>query len=185
MRRRSFVILLVLAASLLTIGVAAAGVLNYRAHLSGRFEFPIMVNTDAQGQAIFQVNEDGTISYTLIVANINNVFMAHIHKNPPPGSPPGTNGPIVVWLYPSAPYSPSPDSPFYLKGRTDGILAEGVITQANLVNTGATGITTLEQLVQGMKDGGVYVNVHTNDFIPPANTGPGDFPAGEIHGPIQ
>ena len=33
--------------------------------------------------------------------------------------------------------------------------------------------------------GSVYVNVHTNDFVDPPNTGPGDFPGGEIRGQLQ
>src|SRR5688572_27776581 len=41
-----------------------------------------VVNTShAVGNAIFQLNEDGTaLSYKLIVANIENVFQAHIHQ---------------------------------------------------------------------------------------------------------
>ena len=30
-----------------------------------------------------------------------------------------------------------------------------------------------------------YVNVHTNDNVAPPNTGPGDFPGGEIRGQIK
>ena len=33
--------------------------------------------------------------------------------------------------------------------------------------------------------GGAYTNVHTNDGVDPANTGPGDFPGGEIRGQIS
>jgi hypothetical protein len=35
-----------------------------------------------------------------------------------------------------------------------------------------------------MEAGTAYVNVHTNDNVPPPNTGPGDFPGGEIRGQI-
>lgn len=185
MKNKHFISILVIAALLITVSAAAAAVLNYRSHLSGRFEIPAVVDTDAQGQAIFQVNEDGTVSYKLIVANLNNVVMAHIHKNPPTGSAPGTNGPITVWLYPSAPTPPTSSSPYYRPGRTDGVLADGVITQANILNAGATGISNLEQLVQAMENGELYVNVHTNDFMGGPNTGPGDFPGGEIHGPVH
>ncbi|MCI0529077.1 MAG: hypothetical protein L0Y56_16700 [Nitrospira sp.] len=43
----------------------------------------------------------------------------------------------------------------------------------------------LSVLVAAMRNGGTYVNVHTNDRIAPANTGPGDFPGGEVRGQIQ
>jgi len=29
------------------------------------------------------------------------------------------------------------------------------------------------------------MNVHTDDGVAPANTGPGDFPGGEIRGQVQ
>jgi hypothetical protein len=32
--------------------------------------------------------------------------------------------------------------------------------------------------------GDAYVNVHTNDGVAPTNTGPGDFPGGEIRGQL-
>ena len=73
---------------------------NLRTHLSGNEEVPVR-ETNAQGQAIFQVSDDGTaISYKLIVANIENVTQAHIHL-----APSGVNGGIVAWLYPAAPPS--------------------------------------------------------------------------------
>ena len=64
---------------------------NHRTHLSGAEEVPAR-DTGAQGQAVFQVNKDGTaMSYKLMVANIENVTQAHIHL-----APFGTNGGIVV-----------------------------------------------------------------------------------------
>jgi hypothetical protein len=35
-----------------------------------------------------------------------------------------------------------------------------------------------------MEAGNTDVNVHTHDGVDPTNTGPGDFPAGEIRGQI-
>jgi hypothetical protein len=43
----------------------------------------------------------------------------------------------------------------------------------------------LDLLVESMESGAAYVNVHTNDFVDPPNTGPGDFPGGEIRGQID
>ena len=105
---------------------------NLRTHLSGDEEVPVR-DTGAQGQAIFQVNEDGTaISYKLNVANIENVTQAHIHL-----APAGANGGIVAWLYPAAPPAQ------LIPGRTQGTLGEGEITASSLV--GALSWTTPER----------------------------------------
>ena len=96
---------------------------NFRAHLQSRHEVP-PVDSRAQGQANFKLTRDGTsIHYQLIVANIEDITQAHIHL-----APAGTNGPIVVWLFPSAP--PATLVPGRFQG---GALAAGVITEANLV----------------------------------------------------
>jgi hypothetical protein len=36
-----------------------------------------------------------------------------------------------------------------------------------------------------MGSGAAYVNVHTSDGVEPPNTGPGDFPGGEIRGQVR
>jgi len=183
MKRVSVISLIAVIALLITVGVAAAAMANYRAHLSGKFEIPMVVDTQAQGQAVFQLNEDGSeLSYKLNVANIENVFMAHIHLLPSSGT---GNGPVVVWLYPSSPFPPSQTVPpaSWIEGRFDGVLADGVITTSNLV--GPLSGMSLDQLVAQIEAGNTYVNVHTNDFVPPINTGPGDFFPGEVHGPIH
>ena len=36
-----------------------------------------------------------------------------------------------------------------------------------------------------IENGNAYVNVHTNDGVAPVNTGPGDFPGGEIRGQVE
>jgi hypothetical protein len=59
-------------------------------------------------------------------------------------------------------------------------LAEGTITASSTL----TGVD-LAGLIALFNSGMAYVNVHTNDGVDPANTGPGDFPGGEIRGQIQ
>lgn len=180
MKRLSLILVLVSVALFGTVGVAAAALRNYRAHLSGSEEVPpagVVIQTLAHGQAVFQLNKDGTaIHYKLAVANIENVFMAHIHRGTR-----GTNGPIVVWLYPGTTPAPGPTG----QGRFDGVLVKGKFTAADLVNQGTTGITTLEQLLAEIESGNAYVNIHTNDGVAPTNTGPGDYPGGEIRGHIH
>ena len=151
------------------IGVSEAVNQNSRTHLSGDEEVPVRV-TNAQGQALFKLSDDGTqLHYKLIVANIDNVVQAHIHL-----AQPGVNGNIVVFLYGLVPPG---------GGRSDGVLAEGTITSANLIND-LVG-QPLSALIAQMEAGNAYVNVHTNDGVAPTNTGPGDFPGGEIRGQID
>lgn len=147
---------------------------NFGTHLKGRYEVPLR-DTNAQGQAIFRVADDGqSVDYKLIAANINNAFMAHIHM-----APPGVNGPIVMWLYPSTAPVPGPLG----QGRIDGVIAEGTFTAANLV--GPLAGHPLSELLDAIGSGNAYVNIHTNDGVDGVNTGPGDFPGGEIRGPLQ
>jgi hypothetical protein len=40
-------------------------------------------------------------------------------------------------------------------------------------------------VVEAMRGGNTYVTAHTNDGVDPPDTGPGDFPGGEIRGQIQ
>lgn len=134
---------------------------NFVAHLSGDEEVP-PVDTRAQGQAKFQLSKDGSeLDFKLIVANIENVTQAHIHLGPR-----GVNGPVVVWLYPSAP------PPVLIPGRSDGVLSEGTITADDLV--GPLDGASLADLVEAMATGNAYVNVHTSQS-----------PAGEVRGQIK
>ncbi len=164
---RLFVLVALLGVSL--VGIAAAANRNFRTHLTGDAEVPVRV-TGAQGQAIFQLSEEGTaLDYKLNVANIENVFAAHIHM-----AAKGASGPIVAWLYGPVPLGSGP---------INGRIADGTITAEDLV--GPLAGQPLSALVAAIDSGNAYVNVHTNDGIAPANTGPGDFPGGEIRGQIH
>src|SRR5215207_472346 len=114
MTRLPFIKLLFIAVIILSVvGLSAAVNRNSQTHLTGDEEVPVRI-TNAQGQAIFELSEDGTqLSYKLIVANIENVVQAHIHVGQP-----GVNGPIVVFLYGLVPPA---------GGETNGVLAEGTI----------------------------------------------------------
>ena len=174
-RRLIFVIAAIV--SLAATATVFADSLNFRTHLSADQEvMPIGIvnNSRAQGQAIFKLSQDGTeLHYKLIAANIENAFMAHIHLGPV-----GVNAPIVVWLFPSTAPVPGPLG----AGRRDGVLAEGTITAANFV--GPLAGHPLSDLIDAIQAGNTYVNVHTNDGVGPVNTGPGDFPGGEIRGQL-
>jgi hypothetical protein len=167
----------VFAVGLVAVGLAVAGANgNWSTHANGSMEVPVR-DTQGQGHAILQLAKDGdSIDYKLIASNIENVFMAHIHMS----TGPGANGGIVVWLYPST--TPNVTAPVG-GGRTDGVLVTGTITADDL--TGALDGQPLEDLVAALDGGVAYVNFHTNDGIGDVNTGPGDFPGGEIRGDIR
>jgi len=138
-------------------------------NLSGAEEVPPR-DTNATGSILLQLSEDGSsIQYRLSVQGLDNVVAAHLHLGRP-----GENGPIVVTLY-------GPENPG--GGAANGVLAEGTITDANL--EGPLAGTPLAVLVELLRGGSIYVNVHTNDGEDPPDTGPGDFPAGEIRGQVD
>jgi hypothetical protein len=172
--RKLYGIALALALTLVAAAAALAAFNgNFGTHLQGRYEIPIR-DTNAQGEAIFRLSDDGqSVDYKLIASNIENAFMAHIHMGPPT-----ENGPIVVWLYPGTAAVPGPLG----SGRHDGILAEGTFTAANLV--GPLAGHPMSDLIAAIQAGNAYVNVHTNDGVDGVNTGPGDFPGGEVRGQL-
>jgi hypothetical protein len=146
------------------------------------------VTTGATGLAVFQLSPDGsTLSYTLSVSNIQNVFMAHIHLAP--------SADILTWLYPNpntvasggeaaciAVLSGGPVSscPGYIAATFTGVLVQGTITAADLSGSttcdGCSGLAspTLANLILDMEAGVTFVNVHTSQN-----------PGGEIQGTIQ
>lgn len=137
----------------------AAGPAVFVAPADGAQEVP-SVDTRARGNTVFQLREDG-LHYRLTVANLHDVTMAHIHVGAA-----GVNGSVVVWLYPDAP------PPELIEGRTSGTLATGVITGDRLV--GPLAGQGLEALLELLRSGEGYVNVHTEAY-----------PAGEIRGQIR
>lgn len=106
---------------------------------------------DAETDSRVEVQE---LYYRLHVRDIDDVTAAHIHVGQP-----GEDGDVVAQLFSGDP-----------AGEFNGLLAEGVITEADL-----TGPLTgdMDGLVQMLESGGLYVNVHTV-----VN------PAGEIRGQI-
>jgi hypothetical protein len=138
----------------------------YRATLSGANEVPDPRTTTASGTAEFRLRENNTITYTLDVTNLSNISGGHIHG---PASA-GANAGVIIGLFSTPPST----SPF------NGRLAEGTIT----ASTTLSGVD-LAGLLALFNSGMAYVNVHTNDGVDPPDTGPGDFPGGEIRGQIQ
>jgi hypothetical protein len=144
-----------LTATLLILGVAAAGLLNpasaqqqkFTAKLAGSNEVP-PVTSAGSGVASFQLSSDGkSMTYQVNLTNMNNVMASHIHS-----AKQGQNGPVVVGLF-----NPSMSGP-PIKA-VNGMLAKGTITAANM--TGSMAGKQMSDLVSLIKSGGAYVNVHT------------------------
>lgn len=130
---------------------------NFKTHLSGD-EVVSPVDTNAQGQAKFQLNKaSDKLSFKLNVANIEDVIGAHIHQ-----APAGVNGGIVVFLL---------GDPFTDPVTVNGTLAEGTITATDVIGPIAG---DFDALLTAIRDGNAYVQVHTQEHVP-----------GEIRGQID
>jgi hypothetical protein len=107
---------------------------TFTAKLSGKDEVP-PVNTQATGTAQFQLSSDGKeLNYDLSTTNLQGFMMAHIHQGKS-----GENGqPITTPLQ----------------------MGKGKITSSDL--RGPLSGKQISDLVNIMKNGGAYVNVHTN-----------------------
>jgi hypothetical protein len=137
---------------------------SFSATLTGAEEVPA-VPTTATGTATLDVG--GTaITYTVNVTGLANPVVSHIHI-----APVGVNGPVRLNL------CGTNDTPAC--GTGEGVLATG----SNGATVGDPAIT-FDELVEAMRTGNAYVNVHTNDGVGQPNTGPGDMQSGEIRGQV-
>ena len=129
---------------------------SFGAHLSGDEEVP-PVGTRAQGQIQIRANDAETqLHYELRVTNTEDVTQAHIHL-----AASGANGPVVLFLF-----------GLVAEGVTrNGLLSATTRTTANLV--GPLVGQPLSALIDEIRSGNAYVNVHTL-----VN------PAGEIRGQL-
>ena len=166
--RRTILLTAALALALVTLGAPASAGDNFVANLSGGDEVPAR-DTHAVGVATLKVHDGGAgLDFKVNMANIDNVFAAHIHCGAP-----GVNGPVGVTLFMGMPGG----------GAFNGTLAEGTATAPDPGNGCAW--PDLAAVISAIQSGNTYVNVHTNDGVLPPNTGPGDFPGGEIRGQVH
>lgn len=153
------------------VGPAQAAEATYTAKLTGGAHVPDPITTTAEGDLQLVVSADGrSISYVVTVKDLVNAAAADLHLGPP-----SANGPLVAKLYPVGGAAPK-------KGPFSGVLAKGTLDASDLIGpfTGAK----LEELIEQIRDGNAYINVHTNDGMDPPNSGPGDYRLGEIRGQI-
>ncbi len=141
-----------------SLGIAKKAVHHeYKAVISGKMETP-KIKTAATGMVTFEPAMDGKeLKYKLTVKDIENVTAAHVHLGML-----GKSGPPVTGLF-SGPEK---------TGKFSGVLAEGTITEKDLV--GPLSGKTIEDLIKDLRKGELYVNVHTEKY-----------PDGEIRGQIK
>ncbi len=140
-----------------TIFLTASLGMAFEAKLSGKEVVPA-VETKATGEADFKLSKDGTeLTYILKLKDIENVTAAHIHTGMM-----GANGGPVAGLF-AGPKK---------EGKFSGELAKGTITDKSLV--GPLAGKKVGDLVEMIKGGGAYVNVHTDKY-----------PDGEVRGQIK
>lgn len=127
----------------------------FSATLTGNQVVP-PVMTHAKGEAAFELGKDGTtLTYKVMVTDLENVTAAHIHLGKK-----GENGPPIALIKVKA-----------SKGKMTGMLANGQITKAELM-TSFKG-KDVHALISEIDAGNAYVNVHT-----------AKYPDGEIRGQI-
>jgi hypothetical protein len=138
---------------------------TFTASLTGAKERPTPRTTPANGSATFTLSADGnTLSWNVTMTGTNNVFASHIHVGGPE-----CDCPIGLGIFSSSTAVNNP-------------AISGSVTRATYASP--LGIS-FDALISLMRSGDTYVNVHTNDGVAPTNTGPGDFPGGEIRGQIS
>lgn len=143
----------------------------YKAHMTGDAMLPDPIKTPASGDILLTVSADrSSIRYEITVSDIVNPAAADLHLGPV-----GANGPLVAKLFPVGGAKAR-------KGPVSGVLAQGTIDAGDLL--GPLAGSKLDELLDQMKDGLTYCNIHTNDGVDPPNSGPGDYRLGEIRGQI-
>ena len=156
LNKTTILALLLLAVTLATPVMATKQHTNYRAILRGSNQNP-PVETNAHGVFIATLSADGkSLTFKLIVANMENVTMAHIHIGDS-----DTNGPVVVFLF----HTETPVA------RQDGILSQGTFTASDF--KGPLLGQAFSALINAIVNGDAYVNVHSTQH-----------PAGEIRGQV-
>jgi len=124
---------------------------SFAVTLSAANEVP-PTTSPATGTATFVLNGDATVQYRIEVHSMTSITGAHIHS----GGPTAT-GPVRVTLF-AGPTT----------GAIDGELAQGTFDASDVVGI------SFDTLLDEMRDGMAYVNVHTT-----AN------PNGEIRGQVR
>jgi hypothetical protein len=138
------------------------------------------VNAPGSGTAVLTVSEDHTqIAFVLTYTTVTNVAQAHIHVGGP-----DIAGPIILFLCTNIGGAPAGAVGAQPCPQGPSVTVTGTLSAVDLIPrpTNNPPINTFADAVTQVINGNTYTNVHTDDGVPPINTGPGDFPGGEIRG---
>jgi hypothetical protein len=169
--RRALIPLVAAALALAAFSIQAAEP-TFSAKLNGASDVPDAINTKAHGTLELSVAADGkSVAYKLTVGDLSNPSQADLHLGPAT-----MNGPQVVQLFPK-------HGEAQKKGPFNGVLCEGTFTATDLI--GPMQGSSIADLVDELKAGNVYTNVHTNDGASASVPGPGNYRIGEIRGQLK
>jgi hypothetical protein len=141
---------------------------RFSARLQGFNEVP-SISGEATGSFRARLGQDGlSLDYRLSYSGLSStVAQAHIHLGQR-----HTNGGVMVFLCSGTSVDPTGLAPVCPQEGT----VEGTLTADNIIGPAGQGVTAgeFEELVDALRKGAAYANVHT-----------ADFPTGEIRGHIQ
>ena len=175
MKTFASLVLIVLCFSVVTVASDEAN--TFKATLRGLSEAP-PVATQATGSFTATLSSDeSTLSYTVTYNNLNaQVIFSHIHF----GFTKEVGGVMVFLCGPAAGAMGGPPAGFpnppACPDTTSGTVS-GTVTAANVVGPNSQGITPgadFAKVVQALREGAAYVNVHSTRS-----------PGGEIRGPVK
>lgn len=139
---------------------------NFVAVLTGAAERPTPRTTPATGNATFTLTDGDRLEWEIDMTGLTNLSGAHIHIGDA-----NTAGGILLDL----------SGGTFTNTDISGSITEGAFPAPAAPNASIT----FDAMIDLMRSGNAYVNVHTNDGNATPNEGPGDFPGGEIRGQIQ
>ncbi len=170
-KSRQVLITLAAAAACFAVTAQAADTV-FKADMDGAQCLPDPIKTPATGTVELRVSADGkTIDYKVTVSKLLNPSQADLHFGGP-----SQNGAAVVKLWPK-------NGATAKRGEFDGVLAEGSFDAGDFL--GAMVGSPMADLVEEIRAGNAYVNVHTYDGVDPPYSGPGDYRVGEIRGQLK
>lgn len=130
-------------------------------------------NSSATGNAVFNVSSDNTmINYVVTATNLSSAFSAaHLHC-----APIGQTGQVIVPLMLSSSITPATTNGTASTTGNDVTLS-GSIMESDILPAAMScnpNIKTLSHLIQAMREGQIYVNIHTQNY-----------PMGEVRGQLM
>lgn len=172
-KRRLSAVFVVLVASVCAAPVFAHGKSTFATGLSGYNETPSTLNSPGSGSFVARISKDeSSISYTLTYADLpTTVIQAHIHFGRP-----GLNGGVVLFLCNTSGTPPGTVPAPPTCPATSGTVS-GTLTAADVIAVAGQGIDAgaagFAEMVNALRNGSAYANVHTMQR-----------PGGEIRGPL-